>query len=200
MVNAGVKQATYAYINRLFQHFSTGCDSTFVFLFVCKCLYYQEIQDVQVSVQTQQLKMEVDSTSRPDLTGALRDIRAQYETIALKNMQESEDWYKSKVSRQTDRQIIPLANTNTYSCFCASCSFLQFADLTESAKRNGDALRQAKQEANESRRQIQSLNCEVDALKNTVSTNATSYSSVLICNFTLYTLHPSCMFCRMRLC
>lgn len=46
---------------------------------------------------------------------------------------------------------------------------LQFADLTESAKRNTDSLRQAKQEANESRRQIQSLNCEIDALKNTVS-------------------------------
>ncbi|XP_047439901.1 peripherin isoform X1 [Mugil cephalus] len=103
-----------------------------------KKLHDEEIQDVQVSVQTHQLKMEVDSTSRPDLTGALRDIRAQYETIALKNMQESEDWYKSK-----------------------------FADLTESAKRNTDALRQAKQEANESRRQIQSLNCEIDAMKNT---------------------------------
>uniref|UniRef100_A0A3B4TJ75 Peripherin n=1 Tax=Seriola dumerili TaxID=41447 RepID=A0A3B4TJ75_SERDU len=103
-----------------------------------KKLHDEEIQDVQVSVQTQQLKMEVDSSARPDLTGALRDIRAQYENIALKNMQESEDWYKSK-----------------------------FADLTESAKRNTDALRQAKQEANESRRQIQSLNCEIDAMKNT---------------------------------
>ncbi|XP_069571311.1 peripherin [Brachyistius frenatus] len=103
-----------------------------------KKLHDEEIQDVQVSVQTQQLKMEVDSTSRPDLTGALRDIRAQYENIATKNMQESEDWYKSK-----------------------------FADLTESAKRNTDALRTAKQEANESRRQIQSLNCEIDAMKNT---------------------------------
>ncbi|XP_040890186.1 peripherin isoform X2 [Toxotes jaculatrix] len=103
-----------------------------------KKLHDEEIQDVQVSVQTQQLRMEVDSSSRPDLTAALRDIRAQYETIALKNMQESEDWYKSK-----------------------------FADLTESAKRNTDALRQAKQDANESRRQIQSLNCEIDALKNT---------------------------------
>ncbi|XP_041837184.1 peripherin [Melanotaenia boesemani] len=103
-----------------------------------KKLHDEEIQDVQVSVQTHQLKMEVDNSARPDLTAALRDIRAQYETIALKNMQESEDWYKSK-----------------------------FADLTESAKRNTDALRQAKQEANESRRQIQALNCEIDALKNT---------------------------------
>ncbi|CAL1608526.1 unnamed protein product [Knipowitschia caucasica] len=103
-----------------------------------KKLHDEEIQDVQVSVQTQQLSMEVQNTSRPDLTGALRQIRAQYENIAMKNMQESEDWYKSK-----------------------------FTDLTDSAKRNTDALRQAKQEANESRRQIQSLNCEVDALKNT---------------------------------
>lgn len=54
-----------------------------------------------MTVQTQQLKMEVDGGSRPDLTGALRDIRAQYETIALKNMQESEEWYKSKVDPST---------------------------------------------------------------------------------------------------
>ncbi|XP_077430631.1 peripherin [Vanacampus margaritifer] len=104
-----------------------------------KKMHDEEIQDVQVSVQTQQLRMEaVDHSTRPDLTGALKDIRAQYETIAMKNMQESDDWYKSK-----------------------------FADLTESAKRNGDALKQAKQEATESRRQIQSLNCEIDATKNT---------------------------------
>lgn len=68
-------------------------------LFLCSWSFYQEIQDVQVSVQTQQLKLEVDNSSRPDLTAALRDIRAQYETIALKNMQESEDWYKSKVCK-----------------------------------------------------------------------------------------------------
>jgi len=105
-----------------------------------KKLHDEEIQDVQVSVQTQQLKVEMDQqqSSRPDLTAALRDIRAQYENIASKNMQESEEWYKSKM-----------------------------ADLTDSAKRNNDAMRQAKQEANDQRRQIQSLSCEVEALKNT---------------------------------
>lgn len=46
----------------------------------------------------------------------------------------------------------------------------QFADLSEAANRNNDALRQAKQESNEYRRQVQSLTCEVDALKGTVST------------------------------
>lgn len=53
---------------------------------------------MQVSVQTQQMKFEVETQARPDLTAALRDIRAQYENIASKNMQESEEWYKSKVS------------------------------------------------------------------------------------------------------
>ncbi|KAG7319047.1 hypothetical protein KOW79_017521 [Hemibagrus wyckioides] len=103
-----------------------------------KKLHDEEIQDVQVSYETQQMKMEVEATVRPDLTAALRDIRSQYESIATKNMQESEEWYKSK-----------------------------FTDLTDSAKRNADAMRQAKQEANEFRRQIQSLNCEIDALKST---------------------------------
>lgn len=45
----------------------------------------------------------------------------------------------------------------------------QFADLTDAAARNNDALRVAKQEANDYRRQVQALTCEVDALKGTVS-------------------------------
>lgn len=104
-----------------------------------KKMHDEEIQDVQVSVQSQQMKMEVmETSSRPDLTGALRDIRAQYESIATKNMQESEEWYKSK-----------------------------FADLTDSAKRNAEAMRQSKQENNDLRRQIQAQNCDIDALKST---------------------------------
>lgn len=42
-----------------------------------------------------QIQMDM---SKPDLTGALRDIRTQYEAIAAKNISEAEDWYKSKVT------------------------------------------------------------------------------------------------------
>uniref|UniRef100_A0A8C6G9I2 Peripherin n=1 Tax=Mus spicilegus TaxID=10103 RepID=A0A8C6G9I2_MUSSI len=42
-----------------------------------------------------------------------------------------------------------------------------YADLSDAANRNHEALRQAKQEMNESRRQIQSLTCEVDGLRGT---------------------------------
>lgn len=47
----------------------------------------------------------------------------------------------------------------------------QFADLTEAAGRNAEALRQAKQEANDHRRQVQVLTCELDALRGSVRSN-----------------------------
>ncbi|XP_028928790.1 LOW QUALITY PROTEIN: peripherin [Ornithorhynchus anatinus] len=103
-----------------------------------KKLHEEELRDLQVSLENQQVQVEVEATVKPELTAALRDIRTQYETIAVKNLQEAEDWYKSK-----------------------------YADLSDVANRNHEALRQAKQEMNESRRQVQSLTCEVDGLRGT---------------------------------
>ncbi|XP_044526715.1 desmin isoform X6 [Gracilinanus agilis] len=98
-------------------------------------LYEEELRELRRQEQQVQVEMDV---SKPDLTAALRDIRAQYETIAAKNISEAEEWYKSKVS-----------------------------DLTQAANKNNDALRQAKQEMMEYRHQIQSYTCEIDALKGT---------------------------------
>lgn len=44
----------------------------------------------------QQVHVDLD-VSKPDLTAALRDIRLQYETVASSNLQETEEWYRSKV-------------------------------------------------------------------------------------------------------
>uniref|UniRef100_A0A8C7ZNP1 Vimentin like n=1 Tax=Oryzias sinensis TaxID=183150 RepID=A0A8C7ZNP1_9TELE len=104
-----------------------------------KKLHDEEMLEFQSQVQQQQQHVQVDmDVAKPDLTAALRDVRLQYENLATKNIQESEEWYKSK-----------------------------FADLTEAAARNNEALRMAKQEANDYRRQVQALTCEVDALKGT---------------------------------
>ncbi|XP_041045177.1 type III intermediate filament-like, partial [Carcharodon carcharias] len=54
------------------------------------------------------------------------------------NISETEEWYKSKS-----------------------------ADVTDAAYRNNDAFRTAKQENGEYRRQIQTLTCDIDALKGT---------------------------------
>ncbi|KAK1795109.1 hypothetical protein P4O66_010284 [Electrophorus voltai] len=102
-----------------------------------KKLHDEEIAELQAQIRDQHVQINMD-VAKPDLTAALRDVRMQYESLANKNIHEAEEWYKSK-----------------------------FADFSEAAARNNEALRQAKQEANEYRRQIQALTCEVDALKGT---------------------------------
>ncbi|KAM9780264.1 glial fibrillary acidic protein [Neosynchiropus ocellatus] len=102
-----------------------------------KRIHEEELRELQEQIMAQQVHVDMD-VSKPDLTAALREIRVQYENVASSNMQETEEWYRSK-----------------------------FADLTDSANRNAEALRQAKQDANEYRRQIQVLNCDLDSLRGT---------------------------------
>lgn len=56
----------------------------------------------------------------------------------------------------------------------------QFSDLTDAANRNAEALRQAKQEANEYRRQIQVLNCDLEAVRGAVSLTSAPISIWII--------------------
>lgn len=149
----------------------------------------------------QQVHVDVD-VSKPDLTAALRDIRVQYESVASSNIQETEEWYRSKVISEslgyctymythyctsTGRHTTIQINMHTARCCtmhtltthykmqtfklpCLSfCCYAQFADLTDAATRNADALRLAKQEGNEYRRQLQAMTCDVEALRGTVS-------------------------------
>ncbi|XP_034611722.1 glial fibrillary acidic protein [Trachemys scripta elegans] len=98
-------------------------------------VHEEELRELQEQLVQQQVHIEMDM-SKPDLTAALREIRIQYESMASNNMHETEEWYKSK-----------------------------FADLTDAAARNIEALRLAKQEANEYRRQLQALTCDLESLR-----------------------------------
>ena len=60
----------------------------------------QELREFIEQLQAQQVHVDLD-VSKPDLTAALRDIRVQYEVMANSNMQETEEWYRSKVSTFT---------------------------------------------------------------------------------------------------
>uniref|UniRef100_A0A8C4JFV1 Glial fibrillary acidic protein n=1 Tax=Dromaius novaehollandiae TaxID=8790 RepID=A0A8C4JFV1_DRONO len=95
----------------------------------------EELRELQEQLAQHQVHIEMD-VSKPDLTAALREIRTQYESMAASNIQETEEWYKSK-----------------------------FADLTDAAARHAEALRLAKQEANDYRRQLQALTCDLEALR-----------------------------------
>ncbi|XP_039646699.1 vimentin-like [Perca fluviatilis] len=104
-------------------------------------LHEREIQELQTQPQEY---VQVDrGTVKPDLTDALRDVRLQYEKLATKNINESEERFKSKL-----------------------------AELTEAADKNDEALRQAKEEVRQAKEEasnhkgkVQSLTSEVDALR-----------------------------------
>ncbi|NWH15351.1 PERI protein, partial [Grus americana] len=61
-----------------------------------KKLHEEELRDLEVSAPSPAALVEVE-VCKPELTAALREIRTQYESIAVKNLQEAEEWYKSKV-------------------------------------------------------------------------------------------------------
>lgn len=88
--------------------------------------------ELQTQVQQQQhVQMDMDM-AKPDLTAALRDVRLQYENLASKNIQESEEWYKSKVKifhslRQFClQQVKMIFRNNLHRCSLATLNLFGF--------------------------------------------------------------------------
>ncbi|XP_017695017.1 PREDICTED: glial fibrillary acidic protein-like [Lepidothrix coronata] len=98
-------------------------------------VHEEELQGLQEQLSRQWVHVEVNA-SKPDLTAALRDIRSQYEAVTASNTQETEQWYKCK-----------------------------FADLRDAAAQQNEALHATNQEADEYRRQLQALTCDLEALR-----------------------------------
>ncbi|EPQ04705.1 Neurofilament light polypeptide [Myotis brandtii] len=96
----------------------------------------EEIAELQAQIQCAQISVKMDVSSKPDLSAELKDIRAQYEKLAAKNLQNAEEWFKSR-----------------------------FTVLTESAAKNTDAVRAAKDEVSESRRLLKAKTLEIEACR-----------------------------------
>ncbi|XP_051946443.1 alpha-internexin-like [Xyrauchen texanus] len=97
----------------------------------------EEVAELTNMIQAAQISVEVEM-SKPDLTSALKEIRGQYETLASKNLQSAEEWYKSK-----------------------------FASLNEQATKTNEVMRATKEEINDYRRQLQSKTIEIETLRGT---------------------------------
>ncbi|XP_034048537.1 neurofilament light polypeptide-like [Thalassophryne amazonica] len=101
-----------------------------------KRIHESELLELQAQVQLG-VQVAVESqAATPDLSGALRDIRSQYERLAAKNMQAAEEWFRGKVG-----------------------------SLTETVAQHTDAVRSSKDEAGEYRRQLQARLLEIDACR-----------------------------------
>lgn len=102
-----------------------------------KKVHEEEMEELSNMMEVQQVSVELE-LAKPDLTSALKEIRSQYESIASKNLQSAEEWYKSK-----------------------------FASLSEQAVRSNEAMRASREEINEFRRQLQSKTVELETLRGT---------------------------------
>ncbi|XP_061224864.1 glial fibrillary acidic protein [Neopsephotus bourkii] len=98
-------------------------------------VHEEELRGLQEHLALQRVPVGGD-TSKPELEAALRELRGQYEAMATGNAQDTEGWYKSK-----------------------------FSGLRDAAARGAAAVRGAKQEAHEYRRQLQALTWEREALR-----------------------------------
>ncbi|XP_042300092.1 neurofilament light polypeptide-like, partial [Sceloporus undulatus] len=101
-----------------------------------KKLHEEELAELQAQIQYAHLSVEMEVAHKPDLSSALRDIRAQYEKLAARNMHHAEEWFRSRVSV-----------------------------LSESAAKHTDAVRAAKDEASESRRLLKAKSLEIEATR-----------------------------------
>ncbi|KAM3599511.1 uncharacterized protein V6R79_007173 [Siganus canaliculatus] len=101
-----------------------------------KRIHEGEVAELQAQVQLGvQVAVESEAAT-PDLSGALRDIRSQYERLAARNMQAAEEWFRGKVG-----------------------------SMTETVAQHSEAVKNSKDEVGEYRRQLQSRLLEIDACR-----------------------------------
>jgi len=100
-------------------------------------VHQDEQQGLKTQIEGQGLSVECDGVA-PDITEMLRQIRNQYDTIAVKHRDEAEQWYKKKCE-----------------------------DLESKSKTNQADLEKVAMEINEYRRQVTQLEMELESLRGT---------------------------------
>ncbi|XP_041032545.1 alpha-internexin-like [Carcharodon carcharias] len=98
----------------------------------------EEVADLFAQIQASQVSVEMKDFLKPDLTGALREIRAQMEGYTSVNMQQAEEWFRTKVAK-----------------------------LNEAAEINNEAIQSTRQEISEYRKQLQSKSIELETVRGT---------------------------------
>ncbi|XP_041032155.1 neurofilament medium polypeptide-like [Carcharodon carcharias] len=96
----------------------------------------EEVADLFSQIQASQVGVEMKDFMKPDLTGALREIRAQMEGYTNVNMQQAEEWFTSRVAK-----------------------------LNNAAATNREALQSTRQEISEYNRQLQCKSLELETVR-----------------------------------
>ncbi|KAM4045642.1 keratin, type I cytoskeletal 18 [Anomaloglossus baeobatrachus] len=96
-----------------------------------------EVNQLNAQIASSAVTVEVDAPKTQDLGKIMTDIRAQYDALAQKNREDAEKWYQTKVEEHT-------------------------VQVTQ----DSEALYSARSTATEIRRNIQSLEIELETLRN----------------------------------
>ncbi|TRY90853.1 hypothetical protein DNTS_020877 [Danionella cerebrum] len=99
-------------------------------------IHKKEIDELMAQIYGSVAKVDV-AFDLPDLASALKQIQAQYDSIAAQNLQDMDAWYKTK-----------------------------FQDLNNASSRHMETARSAREEITGFKKEIQNKQRELDALKN----------------------------------
>lgn len=75
------------------------------FLLIHFCNILKAVDDLCDKIKDSEVKVEIESQNS-NLAEMLNKIRKQYDKVAKKNQQETEDWYQSKVLLPTKRLLV----------------------------------------------------------------------------------------------
>lgn len=96
----------------------------------------EEVSELLAQVHASQVSVERREPQRADITEALREIRSELEGHSKQNMQQVESWFMSRYSK-----------------------------LTEAAETNKDAIKSARDEIADYRRQLQTKTVELESVR-----------------------------------
>ncbi|KAG7276686.1 hypothetical protein CRUP_006865 [Coryphaenoides rupestris] len=105
-------------------------------LYFLKKNHEEEVGALKARLATEQVSVEVDAVSGPDLGVLMAELRVQYEAIARKNKEEAENWYLKKLD-----------------------------SVQSEVKQSNEALRCSQGELSERRRFLQALEVELESLR-----------------------------------
>ncbi|KAK3545063.1 hypothetical protein QTP86_033254 [Hemibagrus guttatus] len=103
-------------------------------------IHKQEIEELMAQIYETVSKVEV-AFALPDLASALKEIQSQYDSIAARNLQEMDAWYKTK-----------------------------FQDLNTASARHVESVRGIREEVVSHKKDIQNKQRELDSLNNRYET------------------------------
>ncbi|MEQ2246659.1 hypothetical protein ILYODFUR_001628 [Ilyodon furcidens] len=104
-------------------------------LYFLKKNHEEELEQVRSRIARDEVNVEVDSASGPELGTILSELRSQYEGIVKKNKEQAEQWYRKKLET-----------------------------VQNEVKESNEALRRAQGELTERQRFLQTLEVELDSL------------------------------------